>query len=203
MTTRGRPALVSDETILDRALAAFAAAGYAAMSVRALNAELGLSHETVSKRFGPKDELFRAAVQHGVNQFIEDLDRELARARPTDDLELLRATLRAFMVAVSRHPTLGELLHHPSIDEAHRAAITDNAGLADRIVQTAALLHRLRDAGTIRDTQLREVWFLTQGAVTPLHFRALSEMFDPFDGPIDAEQHLDRMTDAIIRGMRA
>jgi len=36
------------------------------MSVRALNAELGLSHETISKRFGPKLNLFRAAVDYGV-----------------------------------------------------------------------------------------------------------------------------------------
>ena len=202
MTNRGRPPLVSDEKILDAALAAFAAAGYEAMSVRALNANLGLSHETVSKRFGPKEQLFRAAVQHGTNQFIDDYDRELSLAAPATDLDVLRATLRAFMLASSRHHALGDLLHHDSIDDAHRSAIIGQTGFADRIASTAGLLERLHRAGVIRATRIRELWFLAHGAAAPLLFTSLSAMFDPFDGPLDAAQHVERMADLIIRGIR-
>ena len=54
----------------------------------------------------------------------------------------------------------------------------------------------------IRDVQLREIWFLAEGANAPLHFDALTQMFDPIDGPINRELHIERMTDAIMRGMR-
>ena len=52
--TRGRPRIRQDDEILDAALRAFASQGYDAMSLRSLNAELGLSHGTISQRFGTK-----------------------------------------------------------------------------------------------------------------------------------------------------
>lgn len=201
MPARGRPPIVSDEAILDRALAAFAASGYDAMSVRALNAELGLSHETISKRFGPKSELFRAAVRHGVDRFVVDLDGEIGTSASGTDLGRLRGIVRAFMVTASRHPTLGELLNHEGIDEAARAVLVGETGLGERLSELAALLDRLRTTGTIRETRLRELWFLVQGAVDPLHHRSLSRMFDPFDGPVDPEELIARMTDAVMRTM--
>ena len=203
MTNRGRPPLLSEETILERALEAFAASGFAAMSVRALNAELGLSHETISKRFGPKTELFRAAVSHGVQHLISDFNGEIARVSPTNDLELLHATLRAFMVASSRHPTLGELLHHESIDEEQRAVLVSDVGLGGLIIDAVTLLARLHEASVIRETKIRDLWFLAQGAVEPLRFRQLSQMFDPFDGPVDRDELIDRMTHTIVRGLLA
>jgi AcrR family transcriptional regulator len=201
MTNRGRPPLLSEETILEKALAAFASSGYSAMSVRALNAELGVSHETISKRFGSKSELFRAAVGHGVALFIAELNEEHAKTESTDDLSQLRATVRSFMVAISHHPTLGDLLHHESIDEAQRMVFFGHTGLSDRITDTATLLQRLHGAGIIHETKIRELWSLIQGAVEPLHFHALAQIFDAFDGPVVAEELLDRMTDAIMRSM--
>ena len=203
MTNRGRPPLLSEETILEKALEAFATNGYATMSVRALNADLGLSHEAISKRFGPKSELFRAAVTHGVQHLITDFNQEIARVAPTNDLELLHAILRAFMVASSRHPTLGQLLHHESITDEQRAVLISDIGLGGLINDTIELLARLRETGAIRDIQIRDLWFLAQGAVEPLRFRQLSQMFDPFDGPVDRDELISRMSDTIMRGVRA
>lgn len=197
----GRPPIVSDEAILERALAAFAASGYDAMSVRALNAELGLSHETISKRFGPKSYLFRATVRYGVDRFVVDLDREIGASPSGTDLERLRGIVRAFMMTASHHPTLGELLHHEGIDEAERAVLVGETGLGDRLAELVALLDRLRVAGIIRETRVRELWFLLQGAVDPLHHTSLSRMFDPFDGPVDPDDLIVRMTDAVMRTM--
>lgn len=201
MANRGRPPLVSDEVILERALAHFARLGYPAMSVRALNAELGLSHEAISQRFGSKSELFRAAVAFGTGRFITDFDYEVAAPGPTTDLALLESTIRAFMVATTRHPALGDLLHHEAIDEEQRRALIVDTGLGDRIVATAELLARLREAGEIRQTGIRELWYLCHGAIAPLHFPELSRMFDPFDGPVDPEQLITGMTAAIMRSM--
>ena len=201
MSNRGRPPLLSDDAILEAALAAFAVSGYDAMSVRALNAELGLSHETISKRFGPKISLFRASVLFGVEKFIADFDDEIGDSGSADDLTRLRRSVRSLMVTMSRNPTLGELLHGLRIDESERMELLGGSGLADRLADQVALLDRLHAAGVIRRTGIREFWFLTQGAVAPVHFPELSKMFDPFDGPIDTEELLDRMTAAIMRSM--
>ena len=197
-----RPPLLSDEAILERAFAAFASAGYDAMSVRALNAELGLSHETISKRFGPKADLFRAAVVYGVAIFIADFDAAVQERPSVDDLERLNAMVRAFMVAISRNPTLGELLHHEGIGEPDRAELMSESGLFERLAELVELLDRLHADGVIRATQLRELWFLMQGAVGPLRFQGLSKMFDQVDGPVDADELIERMSAAIMRGMR-
>ena len=201
MATRGRPPLLSDEAILHAALAAFATAGFDAMSVRALNADLGLSHETISKRFGPKRDLFRAAVDYGVGLLILDLDDELEKVPRGDDLARLQSFVRAFMVAISRHPTLGELLQHDEIDEAERARLIGESGLTDRIAEVVGLLNRLHAAGVIYETRLRELWFLAQGAAAPLHFPGFAKIFDPIDGPVDANELIDRMTTAIMRSV--
>lgn len=201
MTNRGRPPLLSDEAILKKALQAFASGGFEAMSVRALNANLGLSHETVSQRFGTKSELFLAAVNYGFQLFINDFNDELTRNNPTSDLEQLRALLRAFMFSTSRHPTLGELLHHEAIDEEQRNVIIGKTGLADQLMNAAQLLLRLKSDGVIREIQLRELWFMAQSAAAPIHFSNVSQMFDFFDGPLDPDEHINRITDIIMRGL--
>jgi AcrR family transcriptional regulator len=201
MTNRGRPPLLSDEAILKKALQAFASGGFEAMSVRALNANLGLSHETVSQRFGTKSELFLAAVNYGFQLFINDFNDELTRNDPTSDLEQLRALLRAFMFSTSRHPTLGELLHHVAIDEEQRNVIIGKTGLADQLMNAAELLRRLKSDGVIREIQLRELWFMAQSAAAPIHFSNVSQMFDFFDGPLEPDEHINRVTDIIMRGL--
>jgi hypothetical protein len=202
VASRGRPPLISDEAILKAAFAAFAASGFDAMSVRALNAELGLSHETISKRFGPKLNLFRAAVDYGVGLLVIDLDSELRKVPSGDDLARLQSLVRAFIVATSRNPTLGELLLHEGIDESERARLVSESGLSDRIAEVVGLLRRLHDSGVIRETRMRELWFLVQGAAAPLRFAGFSSMFDLIDGPVDADELIDRMTAAIMRSMR-
>ena len=63
------------------------------------------------------------------------------------------------------------------------------------------VLRRLREAGHIRDTTMRELWFLVQAGAAPLHFPDVAAMFDPLDGPLAGERHIDRMTDLVMRGI--
>ena len=201
MARRGRTPLQSKESILDAALASFASLGYDATSVRALNAELGLSHETITQRFGTKSELFRASVAHGLQRFVESVDDQISAAAPTNDLERLRVTVRAFIHATARHPHLGALLHQGHLTEADRLELTSTIGLADHIVGMSELLRSLHAAALIHETSTRELWFLVEAAASPLQFRGLAAMFDPVDGPFDAERHLDRMVDIVIRAL--
>ena len=201
MATRGRPPLLSNETILDAALAAFAANGYAATSVRALNASLGLSHEAITQRFGAKPDLFRAAVAHGFEMFIVEFDEEVSASDASDDLGQLRAIVRAFIIATSHHPTLGELLHREEFSSEDREALVTSVGMIERMATVAALLDRLHSQGLIEETPLRQLWFLAQSGAAQLHFPGIAGMFDPFDGPVDRDQTIESMTDAIMRSM--
>jgi AcrR family transcriptional regulator len=204
--TRGRPRIRQDAEILDVALQAFAAQGYEAMSLRMLNARLGLSHGTISQRFGTKERLYFAAVDLGFLRFVEDIDRRrqhlLAAVEPHDDLDDLRATIRAFLGAAQLRPELGRLMNQEGLQATPRLRyIVDNI-IVPMFGIIGELLDRLRTAGRIRPVTARGLFFLVgHGAEAPYTLTALSEVFDVIDGPLDPERHADDMTDLIMRGI--
>ena len=79
----GRPRTIDDETVLLAALRAFAAQGYDGMSVRTLNAGLNISHNTLHQRFGSKEGLWKAAVEHGFKRLRDALFKALAEVDNT------------------------------------------------------------------------------------------------------------------------
>ena len=204
--SRGRPRIRQDDEILELALQAFAAQGYEAMSLRMLNARLGLSHGTISQRFGTKERLYFAAVDLGFLQFVGDIDRRrqhlLAAVEPYDELEDLRATIRAFLGAAERRPELGRLMNQEGLQSTVRLQyIVDNI-IVPMFGIIGELLDRLRTAGRIRPVSARGLFFLVgHGAEAPYTLTALSEVFDVVDGPLDPERHADDMTDLIMRGI--
>ena len=102
---KGRHQILGDAEILHAAFLAFANSGFESMSVRNLNAQLGLSHETVRQRFGSKLDLYYAAIDHGVAQFYAILAEERTKLpEAAGDLEELRATARSFITASMRFP---------------------------------------------------------------------------------------------------
>src|SRR6202012_4184657 len=82
--TRGRPRIRDDDEILRAALHAFAEHGYDGMSLRTLNAEMGLSRGTINQRFGSKEQLCHAAVEHQCRHLSEDLNAELQQRTVPD-----------------------------------------------------------------------------------------------------------------------
>ena len=202
--SRGRPPLYSDETILDAALKAFAEAGYDAMSVRALNAQLGLSHEAVSQRFGSKHELYLAATRHGLELFLAEL-AEAIGDHPTDadDLVVVRATVRGLMVTAARRPAIGRLLDHEATRGSDRLDFIVTVGFEARMVELAGRLQRLVHAGTIRPTTIRGLFFLAEGGAAAFNRTALSDAFDPIDGPLQPDAHIEWATEVITRGLLA
>ena len=228
--TRGRPRIRQDAEILDAALKAFAAQGYDAMSLRALNAELGLSHGTISQRFGSKERLYFAAVDLGFATFVEDIDQrrrhlladqqgadDRASDAPSDapsghtgedtgnhgdDLGELRATIRAFLGAALLRPELGRLMNQEGLQPTRRLDHIVGSVILPMLETVGILLDRLHANGRIRPITARALFFLvTHGAEAPYTLAALSAAFDPVDGPLDPERHGDDMTDLIMRGI--
>ena len=80
--TRGRPRIHDDDGILQAALYAFAEHGYDGMSLRTLNAQMGLSRGTINQRFRSKEQLWYAAVDRGFRRLIDDVNTELRQRIP-------------------------------------------------------------------------------------------------------------------------
>src|SRR3984885_648394 len=119
--TRGRPRIRDDDEILRAALRAFAEHGYEGMSLRTLNAEMGLSRGTINQRFGSKEQLWYAAVDHEFRCLIDDLNAELAqRPDPDDDLSRVREGIRAFLIASVRRPELVRLMNQEGLHSTSR-----------------------------------------------------------------------------------
>ena len=202
-STRGRPRSVDDAQILDLALASFATLGYHATSIRALNEQLGLSHQAIGQRFGSKHALFVATFDHGMRSFATALDEELARApEPIDDVSTLRALIIAFIRATRRNPELGRVINHEGLEESERLDHIIDA-LAIATEPFAELIIAMIAGGTIRPTTMREIFFLVQAGGAPFNLAPLSRAFDGTDGPLEPEDHIENVTGIILRGLLA
>jgi AcrR family transcriptional regulator len=204
--TRGRPRIRQDDEILVAALHAFAAQGYDAMSLRSLNTQLGLSHGTISQRFGTKERLYFASVDLGFTAFLADIEERrqvaLAGVEPGDDLADLRITIRAILGAALVRPDLGRLMNQEGLYRTARLDFIVEHMLMPLLGSVSGQLERLQQAGRIRPVTARALFFLVvHGAEAPYTLTALSGAFDTVDGPLEPQRHADDMTGLIVRGI--
>jgi AcrR family transcriptional regulator len=198
----GRPRIRSDEEILHAALEAFAASGYEGMSVRTVSANLGLSHETVNRRFGSKKDLYFAALDFGFTGLFDAIATERARGpAELDDLAELREAIRTFMVAATTHPALGRILQQEGMVPSERLAYIVERAFAPGMLDMIEVTQRLTTAGVIRPTSARELFFLAQAGAAPFAAQALSRTFDVIDGPLDPTTYIDHVADVIVQGL--
>lgn len=92
----GRPRSVDDSQVLDAAMLAFWQDGYEGVSTRALEAATGLPASSLYHRFGSKDGLFAAALEHYLARVVE---ARIRRYLAHDDA---LAGLREFFTSVYR-----------------------------------------------------------------------------------------------------
>ena len=202
--TRGRPRLRDDDEILRAALHAFAEHGYDGMSLRTLNAEMGLSRGTINQRFGSKEQLWYAAVDHEFRCLIDDLNAELAqRPVPDDDLSRVREGIRAFLVASVRRPELVRLMNQEGLHSTSRLDYIMTSFTLPTLRPVWQGLNRLADAGVVRRVPARTLLFLiAHGAAAPFTLGPLADRFNAVDGPLDPLDHIELVTDIIVSGLR-
>ena len=172
---RGRPRLRNDDEILVAALRAFAVHGFEAMSLRALNTELGLSHGTINQRFGSKEQLYFASIDHGFAEFFADIDRERSMgdagrsdSNDQDDLEVVRRLIRGFLMAASRRPEFGRLMNAEGLEPSARLDYIVRTVVVPTFEPLAGTLRRLIDRGVIYPVSARTLFFLVaHGAEAP------------------------------------
>jgi len=199
---RGRHRILSDEVILAAALRTFADEGYEAMSVRHLNAELGLSHETIRQRFGAKRQLFFATVDFAVADFFRAMAIELESMPPaTNDLEELRRAVRAYVTTSMKLPQLSNLINHESTTLNERMEYIFNAAFVPGMQMVSGPLEHLVAQGVVHPITVRDAFFLVRAGMAPFTQRGLSQAFDSLCGPLDEAGHVDHFLDVFFRGL--
>lgn len=81
---RRRPSITSDQ-LLERAFELFVDLGYEGTSIDVITAEAGVAKRTIYSRYGDKESLFKASLQHEIGRWASALDA-LEHAE-TNDLE--------------------------------------------------------------------------------------------------------------------
>ncbi len=206
---RGRPPATqlgpSDEHLLDAALDAFAERGFAGTSVRELSRSVGVSHNLIPQRFGSKERLWYAAIDHGFGELLERLLDVLNDPAP-DDVERLRSMVIRFVEANGARPALLRIINQEAASPGPRLDY-----LFDRYIQPVRqagdeLLRDLHGRGLLRTSSVSLVYFfMTHGAGGPLSFPALAERFGATVDAGDADavhRHAVEAIDILFDGLR-
>ncbi len=187
---RGRPRAgastdLSRETILARALSLFAEIGFQGFSVRALARDLGVSHGLMNIRFGTKEELWRAAVEWGLAQLAERLDRT-PRAGPIEDR--FRQAVVATLLAIDAVPALLQLVNHEAATESARLTFLTDTIIKDRYAVLEDVVREGTAAGAFRNVPPNLVFLMVaHGGGAAFALRPLSERLGLLDDGNESE----------------
>ena len=203
---RGRPRAGQEidlDVLLQAALEAFAETGYDGTSVRQLSRRLGVSHALLTARFGSKEGLWFAAMEHALVQ-TEQTWREVADSPVVDELQALRQGVIRQVIFSAAHPQVLRIMNHEGAIDSPRVRF-----VMDRFVNplrpgVERLLARLVAAGRIRPVPYATLHFLTVvggGAIFayPVEAELLGAPAHPTTEEIRA--HAEAVADVLIAGI--
>jgi TetR/AcrR family transcriptional regulator len=203
---RGRPRAGEEidlDGLLQGALDAFAETGYDGTSVRELSRRLGVSHALLIARFGSKEGLWFAAMEHALVQ-TEQTWREVADSPVLDDLEALRHGVIRQVIFSAAHPQVLRIMNHEGAIDSPRVRF-----VMDRFVNplrpgVERLLARLVAAGRIRPVPYATLHFLAVvGGGARFAYPVEAELLGAPAHP-DAEDiraHAEAVADVLIAGI--
>ncbi len=203
---RGRPRAGEEidlAPLLQAALEAFAETGYEGTSVRQLSRRLGVSHGLLTARFGSKEGLWFAAMEHALAE-AERTWRQVADSPELDDLETLRQALVRQMILSAAHPQVLRIMSHEGAIDSPRVRF-----VVDRFVNplrpgVERLLARLVAAGRIRHVPYATLHYLLVaggGALfaNPVEAALLGAPAHP--NAEDIRAHAEGVADVLIAGV--
>lgn len=162
--------------ILDAALEAFADTGFEAMSVRKLTRRLGVSHNLVHHHFGSKEDLWRAAIDHGIAATTEELAELLGRSigSPRSG-EVLRQGLENAIGLLTKRPEVARIFADESARLGPRLDYLFEKFLGPMIEILSRFLSESRAYG-VRDVDSRiAALFVISSASAEFTHNALAE----------------------------
>lgn len=192
-------AVVSDADLLDLALDAFADQGYDGTSVREVCRRLGVSHNLVHERYGSKERLWYAAIEHGFRTLATEL-ATAAHEEPGDELDRLRAILVRYVEVTAQRPAMIRIINHEAarpggrLDHVYDLYIRPAHRIADLVLRDLAA------AGRARPVSPAVLHFLVgHGAGGIVSLPALAERFPGGEGSLTDQAR--EAVDVVLRGI--
>jgi TetR/AcrR family transcriptional regulator len=194
--------VVSDGALLDLALDAFADGGYEGTSVRELCRRLGVSHNLVHERYGSKELLWYAAIDHGFRRLAADLAAAAtaALAVSSDEIDALRAILVRYVEVTAERPALIRIINQEAarpggrLDHVYEQYIRPAQDVAD------AVLRSLEAQGRARRISPAALHFLVgHGAGGVVSLPALASKFPGDHGSLTDQAR--EAVDVVLRGI--
>jgi TetR/AcrR family transcriptional regulator len=203
---RGRPtkaeAPAPDNDVLAAALSAFATHGYAGVSVRTLSRDLGVSHNLLHQRFGPKAAIWRAAVDWGFGGLVREL--EAADQEHTEPLQRLRAFIRTFVRVSASRPELLRIMDGESTQPSQRLTYLCTTYVLPMASRLRPPYEQLLAAGQIRPIPPETIYYMitSGGAALYANDAMTTQLFGqlPRTEP-DIVRHADAAADLLIGGL--
>jgi AcrR family transcriptional regulator len=171
--------------------------------VRGLSRRLGVSHALLTARFGSKEGLWFAAMEHVLAE-TEQTWREVTDSPLLDDLEALRQGLVRQLIFSAAHPQVLRIMSHEGAIDSPRVRF-----VMDRFVNplrpgVERLLARLVAAGRIRPVPYATLHFLAVvggGALfaNPVEAALLGAPAHPKAAYVRA--HAEAVADVLIDGI--
>ncbi len=203
---RGRPRAGEEidlDLLLQAALDAFAETGYDGTSVRELSRRLGVSHALLTARFGSKEGLWFAAMEHALAQ-AEHTWREVADSPGLDDLQALRQGAVRQVIFSAAHPQVLRIMSHEGAIDSPRVRF-----VVDRFVNplrpgVERLLTRLVAAGRIRPVPYATLHYLVTAGGGALFANPVEAALLGAPAHPDAEDiraHAEAVADVLIAGI--
>lgn len=180
---RGRPSredapVAPNDNLLPLALEAFADLGYEGASMRDLCRRLGVSHNLLHQRFGSKDGLWYAAVDHGFIALAGGLVWESEADEYEDDLERLRFLMIRWLTLTAQSPALVKIINQEATTGGPRLDYMFDRYIWPVTSTVSRFLNRLEAQGRVRHLDPGTWHFLmVHGAGGPLSLRALAARF--------------------------
>jgi AcrR family transcriptional regulator len=167
-----------NDDLLPLALEAFADLGYEGASMRALCRRLGVSHNLLHQRFGSKDRLWYAAVDHGFGSLASSLVVDSEADEVEDDLDRLRFLMIRWLEITAASPALAKIINQESATGGPRLDYMFDRYIGPVTRTVSRFLEKLAKEGRVRDLDAGTWHFLVvHGAGGPLSLRALAERF--------------------------
>jgi TetR/AcrR family transcriptional regulator len=209
MQTRGRGRPRSGQELdvaqlLQGALEAFAEKGYDGMSVRELSRRLGVSHALLTARFGSKQGLWFAAMEHALAA-AESSWRRIADDPGLDDLEALRQAIVYQVTFSAAHPEVLRIMSHEGAIDSPRIRYVMEHFVDPLRPLVEQRIDRLVAAGRIRQVPYATVHYLVVkggGSVyaSPVETMLLGGSHQPEAD--DVRRHAETVADIIVEGLK-
>ena len=192
----------SRDEILLVALRSFADRGYDGTSVRELNRALGVSHNLINRRFGSKEQLWKATVDRWFGELVEALDPTAKLDGAGDPVERLRDFVVTFIEVNARRPEMARLMNAEASVGGPRLNYLFERFIAPSLVPAAAIGMQLQAAGRMRPVPVGTLFFLiAHGATAPAAHRPLAALLgiaEPTD-PETVRVHARAVAELLIQ----